>query len=143
MKHDADYYIDKILTHDRYNNKIEEMIGMIIIVSGIVACLLAFVFKNISLIFLIGLIIFSFIFVQVVKRKKVASSSTVFTMFDNCAEDEEFCEFFIPLFEQRFLIGRAELREIDGFISLREKRLKDIIRRERVLKAMNLSSKDE
>ncbi|WP_282677425.1 hypothetical protein [Serratia marcescens] len=143
MKHDTDYYIDKILTHDRHNNKVEAMIGMIIIVSGIVACLLAFVFKNINPIILIGLIIFSFIVVQVVKKRKVASSSTVFTMFDDCAQDEEFREFFIPLFEQCLLIGRAELREIDGFISQREKRLTDIRRRSRVLKAIKLPSKDE
>lgn len=144
MKYDTDYYMDKILKHDRHNRKIEEKSGLVIIASGIVACLLAFIFNNVTFIaFLIGLIIFSFITVQVYKSKKVASSSTVFTMFDDCADDKEFCEFFIPLFEESCLIGRKELRAIDGFISMREKRLTDIRQRQRVLKAIKPSSNDE
>lgn len=147
MKHDTDYYMDKIRKHDLYNKRIDARNALVIIISGIVACLLVFVFKyinfNFQLISLFGLTIISFLIFQVNKSKKVASSSTVLTMFDDCAEDEEFCDFFIPLFEECFLIGRKELRAIDSFLSLREKELTDIRQRQRVLNAIKFSGKDE
>ncbi|MGW9796944.1 hypothetical protein, partial [Serratia sp. 121840015-1] len=60
MKHNTDYYMDKILKHDLHNNKIDARNALIIIISGIIACLLVFVFKyinfNFQLILLFGLI---------------------------------------------------------------------------------------
>ncbi|WP_454267060.1 hypothetical protein, partial [Serratia sp. 121840015-1] len=118
-----------------------------IIISGIIACLLVFVFKyinfNFQLILLFGLIIISFSIFQFNKRKKVVSSSTVFSLFGDCAEDEEFREFFIPLFEECFLIGRKELSAIEGFILLRDKRLADLRLRQQVLNAIKPSSNDQ
>ncbi|MBV6695268.1 hypothetical protein KVO79_24550 [Serratia quinivorans] len=144
MKHDTDYYMDKILKHDRHNNKVEAWNGLVIIVTAIFVCLFVFIFKDITFIVLsMGLIIFSFLIVKFNSSKKVESSSTVFTMFGDCAEDKEFCDFFIPLFDKCFLIGRKEFREVESFISLREKRLTDIKLREIVLKAINGSNNDE
>ncbi|EJD3148833.1 hypothetical protein M1V18_004406, partial [Salmonella enterica] len=117
-------YLDKINMHDMHNNKIERRIVIAILL--LIIIFLIFIVLRISnnrspfdisvlTAFLIMLAVVALAKAWMV-RIRVLSSNELLGMFDDCANDKEFREFFIPLFERSEFIGRKESKEITEFL---------------------------